>query len=233
MASQRQAGEAGPQAAMPPPAGLLHRGARLRPARPRPAPPPRPAPRRPPGPPGAGKAAAPAEAAAGPELPAAPRWLVWTTWILSLAGLGVSVYLTIEHFSSNNLALCPESATFNCTKVTTSPESMVFGVLPVAVLGLAFYVFLAVANSPWGWRWDTIRIGGLKLPSFRAVRVASMVIGIGFVLYLVYVELFQVDSICLYCTSVHIITFILFCLIVFDATFRHAPPAANAPVRRR
>ncbi|HEY1641194.1 MAG TPA: vitamin K epoxide reductase family protein [Streptosporangiaceae bacterium] len=182
---------------------------------------------------GAGKAASPAEAAAGPVLPPAPRWLVWTTWILSLLGLGVSVYLTIEHFSSNNLALCPESATFNCTKVTTSPESVVFGVFPVAVLGLAFYVFLAVANSPWGWRWDTIRIGGLKLPSFRALRVASMVVGIGFVLYLVYVELFQVDSICLYCTSVHIITFILFCLIVFDATFRHAPPAANAPVRRR
>jgi uncharacterized membrane protein len=182
---------------------------------------------------GAGKAAGPAEAAAGTELPAAPRWLAWTTWILSLAGLGVSVYLTIEHFSSNNLALCPESATFNCTKVTTSPESMVFGVLPVAVLGLAFYVFLAVANSPWGWRWNTIRAGGLNLPSFRTVRVASMVVGIGFVLYLVYVELLQVDSICLYCTSVHIITFILFSLIVFDATFRHAPPAANAPVRRR
>jgi uncharacterized membrane protein len=182
---------------------------------------------------GAGKTAGPAEAAAGPELPAASRWLVWTTWILSLAGLGVSVYLTIEHFSSNNLALCPESATFNCTKVTTSPESMVFGVLPVAVLGLAFYVFLVVANSPWGWRWNTIRIGGLKLPSFGTVRVASMVVGIGFVLYLVYVELFQVDSICLYCSSVHILTFILFCLIVFDATFRHAPPAANAPVRRR
>jgi uncharacterized membrane protein len=170
---------------------------------------------------------------AGPELPPAPRWLAWTTWILSLVGLAVSIYLTVEHFTSNSLALCPETSGVNCTKVTTSPESMVFGVLPVAVLGLAFYVFLAVANSPWAWRWNTLRIGSLKLPSFRTVRLASLVVGIGFVLYLVYAELFQIDAICLYCTSVHIITFILFCLIVFDATFRHAPTVANAPARRR
>jgi len=179
-----------------------------------------------------GPAAAAAETG-GPQLPAAPRWLVWTTWILSLAGLGVSVYLTVEHFTSNSLALCPETSGVNCTKVTTSPESMVFGVLPVAVLGLAFYAFLAVANSPWAWRLDALRLGGPRLPSVRTVRVASLVVGIGFVLYLVYAELFQIDAICLYCTSVHIITFILFCLVVFDATFRHAPPAANAPARRR
>ncbi|HEU5418910.1 MAG TPA: vitamin K epoxide reductase family protein [Streptosporangiaceae bacterium] len=179
-----------------------------------------------------GKASAAAEAA-GPELPPAAPWLVWTSWILSLIGLGVSVYLTIEHFTSNSLAGCPETSGVNCTKVTTSPESMVFGVLPVAVLGLAFYVFLAVANSPWAWRWNTLRTGSLKLPSARAIRVASLVVGIGFVLYLVYAELFQIDAICLYCTSVHVITFILFCLIVFDATFRNAPPAANAPGRRR
>jgi Vitamin K epoxide reductase family. len=33
--------------------------------------------------------------------------------------------------------------------------------------------------------------------------------GIGFVLYLVSVELLVVDAICLWCTSVHIITFLL------------------------
>ena len=30
--------------------------------------------------------------------------------------------------------------------MTTSPESMVFGIFPVAVLGLAFYVFMAAAH---------------------------------------------------------------------------------------
>jgi uncharacterized membrane protein len=153
-----------------------------------------------------------------PDLPDAARWFQWTTWILSLAGLGVSIYLTIEHFTSNTLAGCAENSTINCTKVTTSAQSEVFGVVPVAVLGLAFFVFMAVANSPWAWQW--------KAPVLRWLRLGSVVIGIGFVLYLVYAELIEIKAICLYCTSVHILTFLLFVFVVFDATFRH--PAAPA-----
>ncbi|MBO0808979.1 MAG: hypothetical protein J2P32_11850, partial [Actinobacteria bacterium] len=41
--------------------------------------------------------------------------------------------------------------------------------------------------------------------------------GIGFVIYLIYVELFVVNAICLWCTSVHVITFVLFCLVVTSA----------------
>jgi uncharacterized membrane protein len=153
------------------------------------------------------------------SLPPAPTWLRWTTWVLSLAGLGVSIYLTIEHYTTNSLAGCPESATFNCVKVTTSSQSVVFGIFPVAVLGLAFFVFMVVANTPFAWR--------LNIPALNWLRLGSLVVGIGFVLYLVYVELIQVQAICLYCTSVHIITFLLFVLVVFDATFRR-PPAEPA-----
>ena len=38
-----------------------------------------------------------------------------------------------------------------------------------------------------------------------------------FVLYLIYAELFSIGAICLWCTSVHVITFALFVLIVFGA----------------
>jgi uncharacterized membrane protein len=40
----------------------------------------------------------------------------------------------------------------------------------------------------------------------------------GFVLYLIYVELIQIGNICLWCTSVHAITFLLFVLLIFAAT---------------
>jgi uncharacterized membrane protein len=103
---------------------------------------------------------------------------------------------------------CPATSTINCEKVTTSPESIVFGI-PVAVLGLAFYVFLAVVNSPWAWR--------IAWPPLRWARVGSVVVGILFVLYLIYAELFSIRAICLWCTSVHVITFALFVLIVFSA----------------
>jgi uncharacterized membrane protein len=173
---------------------------------------------------GSGPAAAPvSRAPAG--LPAAPRWLRWSTLILSVLGLGVSIYLTVEHYTANTYAGCSESGGINCAKVTTSSQSVVFGIFPVAVLGLAFFVFMVAANSPWGWNW--------KLPAFRWLRLASVVVGIGFVLYLVYAELFQIQAICLYCTSVHVITFLLFAIIVYDSTFRHAPPPAPAPPLQR
>ena len=137
-----------------------------------------------------------------------PAWLQWTTWGLSLGGLAVSTYLTIAHFNTTVSLACPATSTINCEKVTTSPESYVFGI-PVAVLGLLFYVFMAVATSPWLWR--------VTWPPLRWARIGSVVVGILFVLYLVYSEIFKIGAICLWCTSVHVITFCLFALIVFTA----------------
>jgi uncharacterized membrane protein len=144
-----------------------------------------------------------------------PRWLPLTTFILSLVGLGLSVYLTITHYTDTAPAGCPVNSTINCTKVTTSPESIIFGIFPVAVLGLAFYVFMVAINSPWAWR--------ANLAAIRWARLAGVLTGIVFVLYLVYAELFQIDAICEYCTGVHIITFILFGLVMYNAATWSAP----------
>jgi uncharacterized membrane protein len=137
-----------------------------------------------------------------------PLWLQLTTFVIALAGLGVSIYLTIAHFTESALIGCSESGAINCQKVTTSPQSFVFGI-PVAVLGLAFYVFAVAIMSPWAWRWVRREV--------YLLRLASVVVGIGFVVYLLYAELFEIGSICLYCTSVHILTFLLFGLVAFAA----------------
>lgn len=156
-------------------------------------------------------AAAPATAAApGPATTRiAPLWLQLTTWILSLLGLGVSTYLTITHYDTAVTLACSDNGVVNCGLVTTSPQSMVFGIFPVAVLGLAFFVFMTVATSPWAWR--------SKYPQVAIARLASVIVGIGFVLYLVYTELFTLNHICLWCTSVHVLTFLLFVLILISA----------------
>jgi uncharacterized membrane protein len=145
-------------------------------------------------------------------------WLQIATFVLALAGLGVSIYLTIAHFTESALAGCSESGLVNCTKVTTSPQSYVFGI-PVAVLGLAFFVFAVAIMSPWAWQSARHEV--------HLVRIASMVVGIGFVLYLVYAELFIIGSICLYCTSVHAITFVLFALTAFAAAAWGLKPGAR------
>ena len=143
-----------------------------------------------------------------PATTTVPVWFQLVTWVLSLAGLGVSIYLTIAHFTDKPLAGCSESGAINCTKVTTSPQSYVFGI-PVAVLGLAFFVAAVALMSPWAWRSGRREVA--------LIRLASLVVGMGFVLYLLYAELFTIGSICLYCTSVHAITFLLFVLTIFAA----------------
>ena len=144
-------------------------------------------------------------------------WLQIATLVLALAGLGVSIYLTIAHFTETALAGCSESGLVNCTKVTTSPESYVFGI-PVAVLGLAFFVFAVAIMSPWAWQSARREI--------HLARIASLVVGMGFVLYLIYAELFTIGSICLYCTSVHAITFVLFVLTAIAAAVWGLNPGA-------
>ena len=157
------------------------------------------------------------EVSDGPAERGPAPWLQITTFVLALAGLGVSIYLTIAHFTESALAGCSESGLVNCTKVTTSAESYAFGI-PVAVLGLAFFVFGVVIMSPWAWRATRREI--------HLARIASVVVGIGFVLYLLYAELFTIGSICLYCTSVHVITFLLFVLTAFAAAAWGLKPGA-------
>jgi uncharacterized membrane protein len=142
----------------------------------------------------------------------APLWFQLTSWLLALGGLGMSVYLTIAHYDTKVSLICPATSFINCEKVTSSPQSMVFGVIPVAVLGLAFYIFLAVVTAPWVWRAEASALRWARLPWLR---LGSLIIGMLFVLYLIYTELFTLNTICLLCTTVHVITFALFGLIVF------------------
>lgn len=138
-------------------------------------------------------------------------WLQLTSLVLAVLGLGVSAYETYAHFNGSHLAGCSATGNgaFNCTAVITSPQSMVFGVFPVAILGLAFYVFVVAIMTPWAWRWQRREVGWLRL--------VSMVAGMGFVMYLIYAEMYQIGQICEYCTGVHIITFLLFCLTLVSA----------------
>ncbi len=159
----------------------------------------------------------PVAAEAPPEAAGPPAWLRWTTFALAILGLAVSAYLTYAHYTESTLAGCSDKAGLvDCGKVTTSPESAVFGI-PVAVLGLAFYLFAVAIMSPYAWRFARREVA--------LVRMLSLVVGIGFVIYLIYAELFDIGSICLYCTSVHVITFALFVLTVVSAAIWGIGPA--------
>ena len=127
--------------------------------------------------------------------------------MISLLGLGISIYLTVEHFTAGTTFACPETGAINCQKVTTSAWSHI-GPVPVAVLGLVFFAGMTVLCSPPAWR----------LPALLPLRVAGAVVGVLSALYLVWVELFRVDAICLWCTAVHVCTLALLAAVLWSTS---------------
>jgi uncharacterized membrane protein len=175
------------------------------------------------------------EAAEADTTELAPTWMQWVTFVLAIAGLGVSIYLTYTHFSASKILGCSGSGLVNCEKVTSSAQSYVFGI-PVAVLGLAFYAFAVPIMSPWAWRLTRGKMPVLSPEAWQSARrwipvarLAAIIVGMGFVLYLLYAELYEIGSICLYCTSVHVITFLLFVLTVFAAAAWGLRPTDPTP----
>ena len=158
---------------------------------------------------------------------AEPRWLAPSTVVLSAVGLALSVYLSVEHLRAPGTLACPATATVNCARVTTSEQATLFGV-PVALLGVAFFVAMLLVCAPVAWRNPALRTGRLALAG----------VGVAFVFYLIYAELFVVDAICLWCTAVHAVALALFAAVIFgtaarDGTARPAGDGLARPARGR
>jgi uncharacterized membrane protein len=108
---------------------------------------------------------------------------------LSLAGVGISIYLTLLHYAGI-VPACPSSGTINCEAVLTSSYSVIPGTtIPTSAAGI---VWFAVSALLWGWR-----VGPLHL--------LWSAIGLATVLYLVFVELIVIRVICLWCTAAHVL----------------------------
>ncbi len=136
------------------------------------------------------------------------RWQPIATLLLSLFGFGVSIYLTITHFDKAALSCPAGGGIINCGKVTTSPQSEILGI-PVAMLGLLFFVPMILLCLPAAWRSLDRRI--------HLARLILSITGVGMIIYLLIAELFIIKAICLWCSSVHLVTFILFVIIVTSA----------------
>jgi len=133
-----------------------------------------------------------------------PAWVVPASFTMAIAGTAVAGYLTIVHYTSPKLLACASSGVINCERVTTSAQSEVLGV-PVALLGLFWFLAMTGLCSPWAWR--------SAEPRLRLARQVSVWTAMAFVLWLVYAELFVIRAICLWCTVVHVLAFALFVIV--------------------
>jgi len=136
-----------------------------------------------------------------------PVWLARIATALCVFGLGVASYLTYEHYTGSKTLSCPaHSSIVNCFKVTTSSYSKIQGI-PVAVLGLIFFVVMLGLQLPRSWASNS--------PLLTWGRLGWSIVGVGTACWLIYAELFKLDAICLWCTSVHIISLLVFIVTAF------------------
>ena len=143
-----------------------------------------------------------------------PGWLAPVSLALVVTGLLVSTYLTFEHFTANATLACSIGGVVDCAKVTTSAWSTFMGV-PVALLGLVFFVVLLGLCWPSTWR--------RRQRWLDPARLAWVTIGLGMALYLVWAELYRIHAICLWCTAVHVLTVALFAVIAFGSALASPP----------
>ena len=135
----------------------------------------------------------------------APVWARTSSFALSLAAVGIASYLTFTHYADPAALACPDTGVVNCTLVTTSSWSVILGV-PIAVLGLAWALAMAVLTTPWAWRAEPAWVAGTRFVLAGA--------GAAMVVYLIYVELFRVGAVCLWCTAVHLTALGLFGVVL-------------------
>jgi uncharacterized membrane protein len=100
---------------------------------------------------------------------------------------------------------CPNTGVINCTAVTTSSWSSIAGV-PVSLLGLLWALGMAALTLPRSWR--------TTAPWVDYARLYGAVAGAATVLYLVNVELFAVNAICLWCSAEHLLALALFAVVL-------------------
>ena len=109
--------------------------------------------------------------------------------VLAVAGVAISAVSLQRHYAKSASAFCDFGARFNCDIVNRSEYSSVMGI-PVAGIGIAGYAVLLALATVYRSRGET----PLRL-------LAAAVAGLGFALYLTYVEGFVLDTWCILCLS--------------------------------
>lgn len=133
--------------------------------------------------------------------------------LLSLIAMGATIWLTYLHYKPDASSICVFSEKWNCDIVNKSVWSTInigFAEIPVAILGFFTYLIMFVGS-----------VGIMKKLHFHKIHswlhhenVHSLIkhlayIGLLFSLYLTYIEIFKLHTLCLFCVIQQIIILII------------------------
>ena len=117
--------------------------------------------------------------------------------LLSVAGIGIALYLTFVHYQNVPL-VCSAQGFVDCAFVLSSPYSVIPGTtVPITIPGLF---------------WGLVKV--------RIAQFAWSLVGMLTVLYLVYVEIVKLHTICAWCTGMHGIILVMFLITLVQVQQR-------------
>jgi uncharacterized membrane protein len=124
--------------------------------------------------------------------------------LFSILGIGVSGVSLDHHFRTTKTTYCDFGQSFNCDLVNRSEYSTLAGV-PVALIGVFGYLALLAFSTLYRRKAET-----------PAILTIGAFIGLGFALYLTYIEKYVLFAWCILClSSLAIISVItLLCLLL-------------------
>jgi len=109
--------------------------------------------------------------------------------LLSVVGVGVSSVSLYHHFGTSKTRYCDFAENFNCDVVNRSVYSTVFGI-PVALIGIFGYLMLLALATVYRTKAET-----------PMMLLIASTLGLGFALYLTYIEAFVLGTWCILCLS--------------------------------
>lgn len=149
------------------------------------------------------------------------RWYPIVALILAGVGFADSTYLAVEHYTTFSL---PCTVTHGCETVTSSAYSLILGI-PVAVLGLLYYVGILIAT------YSILEFGAKQYLKYVAFASTA---GFLFSLWFVYVQIVLIGAICQYCMLSALTSTLLFAasvMYLYDLKIFSSsplPPAARS-----
>lgn len=119
--------------------------------------------------------------------------------ITAFAGFLDAAYLAVKHYQGK---IPPCSILHGCEKVTTSQYAVLFGV-PLALIGAIYYLIVVI-----------LTIAYFDAKKEKIINVAAGLTIVGFLAsaYFVYLQLFAIKAICLYCMASALASTVLFVL---------------------
>ncbi|MDP2696360.1 MAG: vitamin K epoxide reductase family protein [bacterium] len=134
--------------------------------------------------------------------PAIPKWLVWSFALLSFGGFLDAAYLTFKHYTGGTI-LC--SIFSGCDIVTTSEYATILGV-SVALLGAIYYLAVFI-----------LTIVHIDTGNEQVFYFAASITLLGFLasLWFVFLQIFIIKALCLYCILSAITSTTLFILGIY------------------